>query len=105
MEENFKTLGRRVKYMRMDKGISQTNMAEMLGLSQTNLSNMESGRTTITTQNLFKMRDILECNMADFFIDFDNGKEKEATESQKGIELEDALQVLKLLKGLNIKGL
>ena len=77
MEENFKTLGRRVKYMRMDKGISQTNMAEMLGLSQTNLSNMESGRTTITTQNLFKMRDILECNMADFFIDFDNGKEKE----------------------------
>ena len=56
MEENFKLLGRRVKFMRMDKGISQTKMAEMLGLSQTNLSNMESGRTTITTQNLFKMK-------------------------------------------------
>ena len=66
---------------------------------------MESGRTTITTQNLFKMRDILECTMAEFFVDFDNGKEKEAIETQKGIELEDALQVLKLLKGLNIKGL
>ena len=49
MEENFKLLGRRVKFIRMDKGISQTKMAEMLGLSQTNLSNMESGRTAITT--------------------------------------------------------
>ena len=58
MEENFKLLGRRVKFMRMDKGISQTKMAEMLGLSQTNLSNMESGRTTITTRNLFKMKDM-----------------------------------------------
>jgi len=103
MEENFKTLGRRVKYMRMDKGISQTNMAEMLGLSQTNLSNMESGRTTITTQNLFKMRDILECNMADFFVDFDNGKEKEV--EKKEIELEDAVQILRLLRSVNVKGL
>lgn len=60
MDEKFKLLGRRVKFLRMEKGISQTKMAEMLGLSQTNLSNMESGRTTITTQNLFKMRDIFE---------------------------------------------
>ena len=53
--EEFKILGRRVKYLRMDRGITQTKMAEMLGLSQTNLSNMESGRTAITTQNIFKM--------------------------------------------------
>ena len=105
MDENFKILGRRVKFLRMERGISQTQMAKMLGLSQTNLSNMESGRTTITTQNLFKMRDILECTMAEFFVDFDNGKEKEAIATQKEIELEDALQLLKLLKGLNVRGL
>ncbi|MBR2220469.1 MAG: helix-turn-helix transcriptional regulator, partial [Phascolarctobacterium sp.] len=46
--EEFKILRRRVKYLRMDRGITQTKMAEMLGLSQTNLSNMESGRTAIT---------------------------------------------------------
>ena len=67
IEENFKILGRRVKFLRMEKGISQTKMAELLGLSQTNLSNMESGRTAITTQNLFKMRELLQCTMADFF--------------------------------------
>ena len=109
MEENFKLLGRRVKFMRMDKGISQTKMAEMLGLSQTNLSNMESGRTTITTQNLFKMKDILNCRMGDFFVDFDAEAEnvsnlKEEGSAKQAIELEDAVQILRLLKAVEIKG-
>ena len=110
MKENFKILGRRVKYMRMDKGISQMNMAAMLGLSQTNLSNMESGRTAITTQNLFKMREIMGCSMADFFVDFDSEvvqevKESEADITEKTIELEDAVQILRLLRNVNVKGL
>ena len=110
MEENFKLLGRRVKFMRMDKGISQTKMAEMLGLSQTNLSNMESGRTTITTQNLFKMQEILKCRMADFFVDFDSKFEEasESKEEQTGkqtLDLEDAVKILKLLSAVDVKGL
>ena len=107
--EEFKILGRRVKYLRMDRGITQTKMAEMLGLSQTNLSNMESGRTTITTQNLFKMKVILNCKMADFFVDFDAEAEnvsnlKEEGVAKQAIELEDAVQILRLLKAVEIKG-
>ena len=107
--EEFKILGRRVKYLRMDRGITQTKMAEMLGLSQTNLSNMESGRTTITTQNLFKMKEILECKMGDFFVDFDVDAEDATTAKGEGttkqaIELEDAVQILRLLKAVEIKG-
>ena len=110
MQENFKVLGRRVKYMRMDRGISQTSMAEMLGLSQTNLSNMEGGRTAITTQNLFKMQEIMNCRMADFFVDFDekiaqDDNASEATATKQAIELEDAVKILKLLKAVDIKGL
>ena len=110
MQENFKILGRRVKYLRMDRGISQTNMADMLGLSQTNLSNMESGRTAITTQNLFKMREILGCKIADFFVDFDSEavqetKVNEATATKQALELEDAVKILKLLKAVVVKGL
>ena len=104
MNENFKLLGRRVKFLRMEKGISQTDMAEMIGLSQTNLSNMESGRTTITTQNLFKMREVLGCKMSDFFTDFDDGVVVKE-DAKKAIELEDALQILKLLKNVDVKGL
>ena len=88
----------------MEKGISQTDMAEAIGLSQTNLSNMESGRTATTIQNLFKMREVLGCKMSDFFIDFD-GEAVAKEEAKKAIELEDALQILKLLKNVDVKGL
>ena len=84
MEEKFKLLGRRVKFLRLDKGISQTKMAERIGLSQTNLSNMESGRTAITIQNLFKMREVLDCKMADFFVYFDGEEEAAANEFGAG---------------------
>ena len=108
--EEFKILGRRVKYLRMDRGITQTKMAELLGLSQTNLSNMESGRTAITTQNLFKMQGILNCKMADFFVDFDDEAGEATTVKGDGagkqaIELEEAVQILKLLKAVKIRGL
>ena len=110
MENEFKVLGRRVKTLRINKGITQTKMAELLGLSQTNLSNMESGRTAITTQNLFKMQGILNCKMADFFVDFDNEivqttQDEEEIASKQAIELEEAVQILKLLKAVEIKGL
>ena len=107
MENEFKVLGRKVKFLRLEKGISQTDMAEAIGLSQTNLSNMESGRTAITIQNLFKMQKILGCKMSDFFIDFDNEEpvRKGSEGEKKTIELEDALNILRLLKTVDIKGL
>ena len=107
MENEFKVLGRKVKFLRMEKGISQTDMAEAIGLSQTNLSNMESGRTAITTQNLFKMREVLGCKMRDFFSDFDNevGGKQENSNAKSTIELEDALNILRLLKNVDVKGL
>lgn len=107
MENEFRVLGRKVKFLRMEKGISQTDMAEAIGLSQTNLSNMESGRTAITTQNLFKMREVLGCKMRDFFSDFDNevGGKQENSNAKSTIELEDALNILRLLKNVDVKGL
>lgn len=100
----LKVLSRRVKMERLAKGVSQTNMANAIGVSQTNLSNMEAGRTAITIQNLFKIQKVLGCKMGDFFVDFDDEKvEKE--EAKKTIELEDALQILKLLKNVDVKGL
>ena len=107
MNDKFKILGRRVKFLRMNKNISQTHMAEMIGLSQTNLSNMESGRTAITLQNIFKMREVLGCKIADFFVDFDVevSAEHRSAETNNSIELEDAVKILKLLKAVDVKGL
>ena len=107
MKENIKILANRVKMLRMRKGVSQTRMAEEIGVSQTNLSNMESGRTAITIQNLFKIKKVLNCRMADFFVDFDGESVVEVKQetTTTTIELEDAVNILKLLKAVNIKGL
>ena len=83
MKENIKILANRVKMLRMRKGVSQTRMAEEIGVSQTNLSNMESGRTAITIQNLFKIQKVLGCKMTDFFVDFD-GEEPKKEEKIEG---------------------
>ena len=107
MQEKFEIIGKRVKILRMERRISQTCMAELIGVSQTNLSNIESGRTAMTIQNLFKIREVLKCRFSDFFVDFDgevNAKEREPVE-KKTIELDDALNILRLLKNVDIKGI
>jgi transcriptional regulator with XRE-family HTH domain len=53
--EEMKLIGRRIKTSRMSRGVSQLELAEAIGMSQTNLSNVESGRTASTIQVLLKM--------------------------------------------------
>lgn len=108
--DELKVLSHRVKMIRLNHGVSQTNMANAIGVSQTNLSNMEAGRTAITVQNLFKIQKVLGCKMRDFFVDFDGEAEETTDAKQDGsernsIELKDALNILKLLKAVNVKGL
>lgn len=110
MEKEFKIIGNRIKMLRLQAGIMQTTMAKAIGMSQTNLSNVESGRTATTIQVLLKIREVLGCKMSDFFVDLDPVVEvvvesKEVEVSKNAIELEDAVNVLKLLKAVEIKGL
>ena len=111
MENKLKMIGHRIKCLRMESNVSQSSMANKIGMSQTNLSNIESGRTTATIPVLFKIQKVLGCKMADFFVDFDGEQadayHAKADSSQKNgaIELTDALQILKLLKAVDVKGL
>ena len=109
MENKLKMIGHRIKCLRMESNVSQSSMANKIGMSQTNLSNIESGRTTATIPVLFKIQKVLGCKMADFFVDFDGEMEQasqieEGVASKNAIELEDAVQILKLLKNVEIKG-
>ncbi len=108
--EELKVLASRVKKLRLEYGVAQTKLAQEIGTSQTNMSNMEAGRTAITVQNLFKIQKVLGCKMKDFFVDFDGEVEdasevKEGAPTSGGIALEDAVNILKLLKAVEVKGL
>ena len=106
--EELKVLARRVKKLRLEYGVAQTKLANEIGTSQTNMSNMEAGRTAITVQNLFKIQKVLGCKMKDFFVDFDGEEVVEVKQEENataGITLEDAVNILKLLKAVEVKGL
>ena len=106
MRNEFQLIGRRIKTLRMSRGVSQSDLATAIDMSQTNLSNVESGRTASTVQVLIKISRVLNCKLADFFADIDNAQENEPkVEVPKSIELEDAVKILKLLKAVDIKGL
>ena len=106
--EELKVLARRVKKLRLEYGVAQTKLANEIGTSQTNMSNMEAGRTAITVQNLFKIQKVLGCKMSDFFVDFDGEEVVEVKQEETvatGISIEDAVNILKLLKAVEVKGL
>ena len=108
MQKEFSIIGNRIKALRVGYGMKQSELAKKIGMSQTNLSNVESGRTAVTVQVLLKIHDVLGCKLADFFVDLDNDVEETAKEEQgakQSIELEEAVQILKLLKAVKIKGL
>ena len=96
MKDIAKVIGTRIKMLRFAKHMQQTELAKRMGISQTHMSNIESGRNNVTVDNLYKLHEILECPMSSFFLDID-GKE-EVKENKDVFSLEDLTQALILLK-------
>ena len=100
MEERMKKVGQRIKELRSRRGIAQTELAKMIELSQTNLSNIERGRTGVTLQNLFKIQEVLGCRMADFFADADVAATSAKQQAGSSVSIDDAIKVLQMIKEL-----
>ena len=96
MKDIAKVIGTRIKMLRFAKHMQQTELAKRMGISQTHMSNIESGRHNVTVENLYKRHEILECSMSSFFVDID-GKE-EPKENNNVFSLEELTQALILLK-------
>ena len=58
-----KKIGMNIKVRRMQKLISQTAMAEKLGISQTHMSNGEVGRAMLSLELLRQLKNILVWKM------------------------------------------
>lgn len=63
MELSYKEIGRRIKALRLSKNILQTELASILCISQTHMSNIECGRTGLTLENLVKMAEVFGCSI------------------------------------------
>ncbi len=62
-ELDYEKIGLRIKTLRLEKKILQTDFGKMLGISQTHMSNIENGNAGITLENLVKMASIFACTI------------------------------------------
>ncbi len=60
-------LGRRLRKLRMSKGITQEELAFEVKISRDHLSNIENGKHPINIKNLYKLAQFFEVDMKYFF--------------------------------------
>lgn len=58
-----KKVGTEIKIRRIRSRITQKELAEILGVSQTHLSNVENGRTMLGVEGLLKVKRYLGCTL------------------------------------------
>ena len=101
---NYKKIGERIKRLRIQKGISQIELARVIDVSQTHMSNIENGNTGISLWTAVKISRELGCSI-DSFADEERYKKekKEAINSDNRIDIDDPIAALKLISRENRK--
>ena len=86
-------IGETIKIKRIQKRITQTNLAKKLKISQTHLSNAENGRVMLSLKALLKLRDIFECTL-DELVDSDRFEKKIQTRTLQRVALGRCLRCI-----------
>lgn len=65
----FRELGLTISYYRRLKGLTQTQLADFVGLSRTHISNIEAPkvRTSLSLDSLFDIADALDVQVKELF--------------------------------------
>lgn len=60
-----KVVGNRVKHFRKKRGLSQTQLSEIVGLTRSSISNIESGRQSTKLEKYYHIAEILKIDIYD----------------------------------------
>lgn len=106
-EKCLQNIGGNIRFLRMACELSQQELAERIGISQTHLSNLERNHVNVNLKLLLRIANVLECPL-EIFLDtnaaLDWGKEqaeKAATEQEDPAEaytLEEVQRLLQLVR-------
>lgn len=67
-EEVFiKQLAKRIKQLRVEKGMTQLDVASKMGIDDSSYRKIESGRTNPTSRTLYKLAVALDVSVAELF--------------------------------------
>jgi len=60
----LRTIGINIKHARNEKGLTQEQLAPMIGLSRTQLVNIEGGNTSTSIEKIIKLAEVLEIDVS-----------------------------------------
>lgn len=69
MELDYKTIGKRIKIARIKVDLTQEKLAEMIELSPTHLSNIETGTTRVSLSTIVSLANALSVSVDDLLCD------------------------------------
>lgn len=91
-------VGARLRSLRKERHLTQTELARQIGIQQSDLSRMEKGEYRVSLDNLFKILAVFDIALQDFFTD-----KKAADEPRRALSHED-MQILHLVRQLSESG-
>lgn len=69
MELDYKAIGKRIKIARIKADLTQEKLAEMIELSPTHLSNIETGTTRVSLSTIVSLANALSVSVDDLLCD------------------------------------
>ncbi|MEN9998488.1 MAG: hypothetical protein RI922_1478 [Bacteroidota bacterium] len=70
-DEFITTLAQRIKKLRIEKGLTQFDVATKMGIEDSSYRKIESGRTNPTARTLYKLAEALDVSVGDLFSEED----------------------------------
>ncbi|HSN54243.1 MAG TPA: helix-turn-helix transcriptional regulator [Candidatus Sulfomarinibacteraceae bacterium] len=92
------TVGARLRRLRKERHLTQTELARQIGIQQSDLSRMEQGEYRVSLDNLFKILAVFDVDINEFF-----EQRSSEPEERRPLSRED-MQTLHLLRQLSDEG-
>ena len=93
------SIGARLRRLRKERRLTQSELARQIGIQQSDLSRMEKGEYRVSLDNLFKILNVFDVDVTEFF----KGREAAPAASPQALSHQD-MQILQLLRQLSPQG-
>jgi len=92
------TVGARLRMLRTERHLTQTELARQIDIQQSDLSRMEKGEYRVSLDSLFKILAVFDVSFNDFF------DEKQAADEPRRALSQEDMQILHLVRELSEEG-
>lgn len=101
-------VGLKIRQLRKKRNLTQAELSAKIGVQQSDLSRMEKGEYRISLDTLFKILQVFEMTMAEFFEEVapkeTTGSQREFVEEFSSLPKEEQEEILEFIRFKKLKG-